>query len=69
MSQLRDTLEFQEATIEKFAQQDKRLAELERYAAVLDQGQKTINSQIEIFRTAINETFDRIRRELGIRSR
>lgn len=71
MSELRDTLKFLEAVDARLDEQDKRDAagnakftELERQLAVLDRGQFTMNNQLEVFRTAINEGFERIRREL-----
>ncbi len=67
MSQIRDTLEFQAAALEKFAEHDAEIKKLQRFAAALDQAQKTMDNQVEIFRTAINEQFDRLRRELGVK--
>lgn len=73
MSELRDTLAFQEATLRKFEEVDKRdaaqdaeIAKLQKFAAALDRAQKTMDNQIEIFRNAIDDQFDRLRRELGI---
>ena len=71
MSEIRDTLAFFEAVDRKLDEQDKineavdaKLRELERQDAVLQRGQELVNNQIDVFRTAINEHFDRIRREL-----
>lgn len=69
MSELKDTAAAFVLIDKKFDQIDARVAELEKFAAVLDRGQQTLNSQIDIFRAAINEGFDRMRRELGIGNR
>jgi len=76
MSEIKDTLAFTDAVLEKFAEvdardaaHDKRLVELEKFAAILDRGQQTMNHQIDIFRDAMNEGFDRIRREMSLGKR
>lgn len=71
MSEIRDTIAFFEAVDRSLDEQakvnaevDAKFHELERQIGVLDQSQETMNNQIDIFRTAINEGFERLRREL-----
>lgn len=73
MSELRDTVAYFDAIERKFDEidardtgQDRRILELEKFAAALDRSQKTIDNQIEIFREAIKNEFDRLRKDLGI---
>lgn len=68
MSEHGDLVEYLSGVERKLDQQDARLTSvesrvtaLEKFAGELDQSQKTVNSQIDVFRDAINEEFRRLK--------
>ena len=48
----------------RLAEHDDKIGELQRAHATIDRAQQTFESQIEIFRDAINEQFRALREEL-----
>lgn len=68
MSEYRDMVRYFTGVEKKLDEHDARLdgfeaklVQLEKFAASLDQSQKTINNQIDVFRDSINEEFRRLR--------